>query len=310
MMQPIVSVVMITYGHEKFIEQAINGVLMQECDFEIELIISNDSSPDKTDSVIHNILLSHPQSNRIRYFKQEKNIGMMPNFVFALQQAQGKYIALCEGDDYWIDSKKLQKQVDFLEQNPDFSMCFHKAAILNQTNGPENSYFPEWENDKELSYLDFIYPNNTPTCSAVFSKKFIDPIPQFFIDSPYGDLVLYNTIMLRSRQKTYFFNEVMSVYRIHVNGIHSSLLNAINGRLKICLNDLKYLELLKKEFYPNEDKVVKTLLSVTRRYITLSIEQRNFSRFMDGNNKLLSLLKFHQSREYLMNFINFVFKRV
>ena len=105
-----VSVVMITYGHEKFIREAIEGVLMQECDFEVELILANDCSPDQTDSVIQDIIKNHPKGCWIKYIRQENNIGMMPNFIFALKQCKGKYIALCEGDDYWTDPLKLQKQ--------------------------------------------------------------------------------------------------------------------------------------------------------------------------------------------------------
>ena len=127
MQSPIVSVCMITYGHEKYIREAIEGVLIQECDFEIELILANDCSPDRTDEIIQDIIKNHPKGCWIKYFKHESNIGMMPNFIFAIKECEGKYIALCEGDDYWTDDYKLSKQVDFLEQNPEFSLYFHKS---------------------------------------------------------------------------------------------------------------------------------------------------------------------------------------
>ncbi|MET0945569.1 MAG: glycosyltransferase family 2 protein [Flavobacterium sp.] len=120
-----VSVIMITYGHEDFIEQAINGILMQECDFEVELIIANDCSPDKTDEVIRKIIKNHPKSSWIKYTNHQSNLGMIPNFIWAIQQARGNYIAICEGDDYWTDSLKLQKQVDFLEANEEYVICGH-----------------------------------------------------------------------------------------------------------------------------------------------------------------------------------------
>ncbi len=125
-----VSVCMITYGHEKFIEQAINGVLMQECDFEVELIIANDSSPDQTDAVIQSILDNHPRASWIKYTKHEKNLGMMPNFIFALKECVGEYIALCDGDDYWTDTLKLKKQVVFLDRNKDYVACFHNSEVI------------------------------------------------------------------------------------------------------------------------------------------------------------------------------------
>ena len=132
--QPKVSVCMITYGHEKFIEEAINGVLMQECDFVVELIIANDCSPDKTDAVIQNILCNHPRASWIKYIKHDKNLGMMPNFIFAMQECKGKYIALCEGDDYWTDPSKLQKQVDFLEANSDYVIHSGVAQLMKKKN--------------------------------------------------------------------------------------------------------------------------------------------------------------------------------
>ena len=100
---PKVSVCMITYGHEKFIEKAINGVLMQECNFEIELILANDCSPDSTNEKVKHCIDSHPRGHWIKNTMHPKNLGMMPNFIWALQECNGKYIALCEGDDYWTD---------------------------------------------------------------------------------------------------------------------------------------------------------------------------------------------------------------
>lgn len=128
---PLVSVVMITYAHENYIKQAIEGVLMQEYQGEIELIVSNDKSPDATDEVIKKIIAEHPNGNWIKYTNHTENLGMMPNFIWALQQAKGEYIAACEGDDYWIDTLKLQKQVDFLKNNADFIICGHWKVTVD-----------------------------------------------------------------------------------------------------------------------------------------------------------------------------------
>lgn len=125
MINATVSVVTITYGHEKYIADAIDGILRQECDFNFEIIIANDNSPDNTDEVIANYLAKKtiPNNISIKYTKHKQNKGMIPNFIWALEQANGKYIALCEGDDYWIDPLKLQKQVNFLETNESYSAC-------------------------------------------------------------------------------------------------------------------------------------------------------------------------------------------
>ena len=134
-LQPKVSVCMITYGHEKFIEQAIDGVLMQKGDFDIELIIANDCSPDNTDAVIRRILKNHPNASWINYFKHELNLGIMPNFYFALEQCNGDFIAVCEGDDYWIDEFKIQKQLEVFKKNNEINLVYTNVTFLMQNSG-------------------------------------------------------------------------------------------------------------------------------------------------------------------------------
>ena len=247
--KPRVSVVMITYGHENFIRQAIEGVLMQNCDFEVELIVANDCSPDNTDYIINDIIQNHPQGKWITYHKHPKNLGMMPNFIFALQQAQGEYIALCEGDDYWTDPFKLQKQVDFLEANPDYVLCFHKVKIL-KTNGelvddfitkvPEN-----YETQETLARLG----NYIHTPSVVY-RNIIGVLPYEMMISPIGDYFLY--LILAQHGKLKYFEEEMAVYRFGV-GIHST-----QGQIKMAKSNFKLFTLLLSYF--NDPKINKILL--------------------------------------------------
>lgn len=117
----LVSVFMITYNHENYIEHAIEGVLMQKTSFPIELIIGEDCSTDNTRKIVREYEGRYTEIIKAQY--PEKNRGMNNNFLTVLQSARGKYIALCEGDDYWTDPLKLQKQVDFLEANPEYSLC-------------------------------------------------------------------------------------------------------------------------------------------------------------------------------------------
>lgn len=214
----LVSVVMITYGHEKYIRQAIEGVLMQQGDFDLELVIANDCSPDNTDAVVQDVLSHHSNAHWIRYVRHEKNIGMMPNFIFALQQAKGKYVALCDGDDYWTDPHKLQKQVDFLEANPDYVLSFHKVKILKPsgelvddfiTKVPEN-----YETQETLARLG----NYIHTPSVVF-RNVLKELPKEFSLSPVGDYFLY--MILAEYGKLKYLEEEMAVYRFGV-GIHSA----------------------------------------------------------------------------------------
>lgn len=223
----LVSVVMITYGHEKFIEEAINGVLMQECSFGVELIIANDCSPDNTDEVVRNIIKYHRRGHWIKYICHEKNIGMMPNSMFVLNEAKSKYIALCEGDDYWTDPVKLQKQVDFLESNPSYVMACHsinelKNAVLHKA---------DWRCDKNKAKYkleDYLYELFFHTSSVVYRNV---TLPTYINSTKIlnGDYAVFSFILTKG--KLYYFNEVMSVYRKHDGGITKSDLHKKNHKV-------------------------------------------------------------------------------
>jgi glycosyltransferase involved in cell wall biosynthesis len=211
-----VSVCMITYGHENSIEEAINSVLMQECDFDIELIISNDSSPDATDKIIQNIILQHPKGYLIQYIKHEKNMGMMPNFISALQQCKGKYVAICEGDDYWIDRHKLQKQVSFLEINNDFVLTFHNAETHNNFTGTKYLFLKDYNVD-EFKVADIFEKWLIPTASMVYRNNFGNEFPDYFHEATHGDLALQ--LYLSKFGKFKGFKDVLSVYRINQSSV-------------------------------------------------------------------------------------------
>lgn len=218
MNSPLVSVIMITYGHELFIKEAIEGVLNQECDFTFELIITNDCSPDGTDNVIQKILTDHPKKNLIRYFNHSSNKGMMENFIWAVDQAKNsKYIALCEGDDYWTDQKKLQKQINFLNENLDYSLTFHNTLTL-RADGSTKKCNP-WTEGKTFEFKDFTSSNFANTASLVYRNN-ITPFPAWFYDLNAGDWAI---ILLNAEKgKIYYFPETMATYRHHSGGVWSS----------------------------------------------------------------------------------------
>jgi glycosyltransferase involved in cell wall biosynthesis len=209
---------MITYGHDQFISQAIEGVLMQKCDFDIELIIANDCSPDNTDLVVKKIIEEHPNRNWIKYVKHKTNLGMLPNFIWALEQTKGKYIALCEGDDYWTDPLKLQKQVDFLEVNPDFVMTTHRVDELK-----DNVILSaDWRwNLKKTNYIlqDYLYQLFFHTSSVVYRNM---QLPRYINNKEIlqGDIAVFSYILSFGRM--HYFEDIMSVYRKHIGGVSNS----------------------------------------------------------------------------------------
>jgi len=280
-----ISVCMITYGHEKYIREAIEGVLMQECDFEVELILSNDCSLDQTDKVIQDILSNHPKAAWIKYFKHEKNIGMMPNFIFAMQQCQGKYIALCEGDDYWISKDKLQKQLDFLEKNKDYVLCFHPVAILNLTGEIVDDFVtrvPEnYETIETLAQLG----NYIHTPSVIF-RNIISDFPFEFEQTPIGDYFLY--MMLAQYGKLKCIETKMAVYRYGV-GIFSgtSDINITKSNLKLFTCLLSYFK--KEEI----NKIILKRHLQTVLHLEKSVHKIYLNSFVSNHVvfKLLKLIK-------------------
>ena len=212
---PKISVVTITYGHENFIEQTLDGVFMQDYKGEIEFIISNDHSPDATDRVIKDYLAVKeiPINFTIKYTQHEVNKGMMPNFICALEQTSGKYIALCEGDDYWTDPLKLQKQVEFLETNQEYVLTFHPVNILNSDGSMVEDFITNIPVNYETQEMLARFGNYIHTPSVVF-RNIIKTFPPEFSLSPIGDYFLY--MILTNHGKIKMLEGTMAVYRYGV----------------------------------------------------------------------------------------------
>lgn len=211
-----VSVCMITYGHEKFIEQAINSVLMQKCDFEVELIIANDCSPDQTDEIIQNILAKHPRASWIKYIRQEQNLGMMPNFLFALNQCQGEFVAMCEGDDYWITKDKLQKQLAILESNKKIGLVYTGVTHFNNTTREFLEIEPRFVKNREEAIPSMLQSKYIEFATTVFRKTVLDKVIGIIKVELENAVIGDTRILLETayNSEIYYLNEVTTVYRI------------------------------------------------------------------------------------------------
>jgi len=243
MRQPLVSVCLITYNHEKFIAQAIESVLMQKVNFGWEFIIADDCSTDRTREIIKQYKAKHPF---IKLILQEKNVGPAQNFDDLIKSPTGKYIAYFEGDDYWTDSLKLQKQVDFLEANPDFAICFHKVGVKCEVDD-EKSYISN-QNQKEITtFEDLTVKNYIHSLSCVFRNNLFGDFPEWFKESPLGDYPLHLLNAMHGKIK--FFDDLMGVYRVHQGGIWS-----LQGREKGSLDFMKTIEFCKNHFAPRGEE--------------------------------------------------------
>lgn len=211
---PLLSVCIITYNHINYIRQAIDSVLMQKTNFLWNLIIADDCSTDGTRDVLIEYKQKYPEF--ITLILQGKNVGAARNWITLLSTPTSKYIAYFEGDDYWTNPLKLQKQVDFLEQNDSFSSCFHNTLVLKENN--ESTIYRNYERDHYTieDTLDNI--SLFHTSSFVFKRKFLE-FPSWITEVRSGDMVLF-TIIARYGDVKYL-PETMSVYRKHGSGISS-----------------------------------------------------------------------------------------
>ncbi|HNO49146.1 MAG TPA: glycosyltransferase [Chitinophagales bacterium] len=217
--QPLVSISCITYNHELFIRQCLDGFIVQECDFDFEILIHDDASTDGTQEIIKEYQEKYPDiikpifQTENQYSKGVR--GINPRFNYP--RAIGKYIALCEGDDYWTDPLKLQKQVDFLEANEEYIACFHKIRRIRDNKTID--YFPSFENDKVIYIDDLINNWCLSIATLMFRQKALD---NNFLKTGYhiGDKILgFN---LAKQGLLYYSNEVMTNYRFHDGGITSN----------------------------------------------------------------------------------------
>ena len=221
-MNPLVSVLVITYQHEHYIHQCLESVLSQKTDFDFEIVIGDDCSKDRTPEILHSYQARDP---RIRLVVQPTNTGGAKNFRDALEACRGEWIAWCEGDDYWIDDRKLQMQMDLIRKEPKAALSFARAKIWNQrTLAYETDTFPSRSLviPPRLERQDLLYGNIVPTCTAVFKKSAVWPLPDWYGQWPLGDWTLY-LWALRKGAYAVFLDEESSGYRTHPQGMWSSL---------------------------------------------------------------------------------------
>jgi glycosyltransferase involved in cell wall biosynthesis len=210
----MVSVAMVTFNHEEFIAQAIESALMQETVFDVEIVVGEDCSTDGTRAIVQGYGREYP--GRVRLVVSEENVGAQRNFARVLGTCRGKYVASLEGDDYWTDRHKLQKQVDFLEANPDFVMCCHDVEM--SFDGDVDRASPFKRDFPQISTFDDIWRKFfIPTPSLIFRNHAISELPDWLSEIRSGDMAL--ELLLAHHGKCYYMFEKMAMKRRHPGGI-------------------------------------------------------------------------------------------
>lgn len=218
---PLVSICCITYNHQSYLREAVDGFLMQETDFPFEIIIHDDASQDGTTDIVNTYAEHFPDIIKtiIQTENQYSKGGLInPRFVFP--KARGRYIALCEGDDYWTDKTKLQKQVDFLEKNPEYVITYTDCQPFDE-NGILNIDYKGAR--KDLESIDLKKATPIFTLTTCF-RNVISEIPQDLMSARYGDLVMWSLLGDYGKGK-YMADILPAAYRVHDAGVHSQKSN-------------------------------------------------------------------------------------
>lgn len=295
---PLVSVTCITYNHERFIREAIESFLMQETTFPFEIIIGEDCSTDGTRAIVEAYCRKYP--DYIRMVTAEHNVGARLNGIRTRQLARGKYIAMCEGDDYWTDPLKLQKQVDFLEGHPAYVMSFHDCCIVDENGQLLKTSKLERNRNRDLSEKEIIFGTLMPTNTVLFRNGIITLYPPEFLRVLNGDAFLF--AMLGEHGKAHYAADVKpAVYRVHNGGVWSTRLNAsrLSNRIYTYQQLLRVIDdqhkdvvkerlfLTKIQFCMLQEGLIPKIRQYLSAYRYFSLRPRTLRGFFSGNAYLL-----------------------
>ncbi len=216
---PKVSIVCSVYKHEAYLRECFDGFVMQKTSFPFEVLVNDDCSPDDSASIIHEYEEKyHGLFRCIFQSENQYSKGIKPWWEVLFPMAQGEYIAICEGDDYWIDPYKLQKQVDFMDNHPDFVACFHNARVLKNSG---------------ISLFNDLNESHYPSTEDIIKRHWFIATPTFFFrniltDYPEWRGIIVNEdflleLLLARKGRFYYMDDVMAVYRQDGMGMSANL---------------------------------------------------------------------------------------
>jgi glycosyltransferase involved in cell wall biosynthesis len=282
MNKPDVSIICLTYNHRPFIREAIDSFLSQVTSYTYEIIVCDDASPDKTGSYVSEI---YRDVKSVRLFSHESNLGVLRNLIFGFKKARGRYIMLCEGDDFWVSSKKIQTHLDFLEKNLEYFGAYSSALVIDESGNNIKKIPLERKSFRKIG--DFLRTSYTiPTCTVTFRNEFKGNIFRFrhlLKSTNYiVDYLIDSVICLHGEYK--FINHTLGCYRVTKNtdsfssqSIQDMEVEMIGTRKKLAdfLDNKFYLSLLVSEAFVYFSIIVKynkiSRISAIKRFLRLSM---------------------------------------
>lgn len=284
----LVSICCLSYNHKKFIKDALDSFLAQETNFKYEILINDDASTDGSIEILKEYESAYPDVIKVRYHTENQySKGITnPSGVFNFPRARGKYIALCECDDYFIDKNKLQKQFEYMEANPNCSLCFHSAKIQKMDSSLVDKLVRPYTRNTKIKSEDIIdKTKGYPTASLFFRAEFVKELPKFYFKCMIGDIPLQ--IILANYGYAYYIDEAMSVYRVGDSGSWSNMQKEGDYELK----QEKYFINMQNMYHSFDEfsnyKYSKSVESAIRRirFLTFVNTRKYYEIFASYNKK-------------------------
>lgn len=281
---PKVSIFCMVYNHEPFIRDCLEGFLMQKCNFDYEIVLGEDCSTDNSREIILEYAIKFP--GKFKLLLHDKNIGAAQNQKIVFENCNGKYIAMCEGDDYWTDSLKLQKQVGFLENNNEYNLVTSNALIHKRN---REKVYNDINADFSFNFKKQIKKNCCVTCSTMFRNNQFDGFEnEKFENQKIGDIIIW-ALLLRNNKKGYFINENLATYRIHSGGVYSQ-----NKTKENIINELNVYESFLVSNCFNKSELKSIQFNIQKIWFSLFCNSNWFSKEYSYNKifKYLNILNY------------------
>jgi glycosyltransferase involved in cell wall biosynthesis len=275
-----VSVILLTYNHERFLTQAIESVLAQRTRTPFELLISEDCSTDRSREIIDEFAARHP--DRIPVFLSEHNLKSNESTLRALRAARGRYLAFVDGDDYWTSNDKLQRQVDFLDMHGQCAMCFHNAIVVRDDGSTLKREVTATNLPTITELPNLLRGNYIAGCSAMIRRDVLQDIPAWYEHVNFGDWPLY--VFAAQRGSIGFLPEAMGAYRVHEGGAWS-----FATRDRQIQGLIQFYESISGHLGPSYRPQILPLLA--RHYFELGVLRKNEGRYAEAMEYLVTSVR-------------------
>ena len=277
-----VNTVIITYNQVNFIEKAIAGAIDQQLSHDHKILVHDDASTDGTAEICRRFKEKYP--DLIHLIVAPTNKGMAKSWEDVLSACDADYVAICEGDDYWCDTNKLQTQVDFLEANPDYAICCHRVYIKKDEQRPKfraDEFMPSTEAAYDIEMMAK-YGNLISTPSVVYRNKLFSSLPSWFSQSPIVDFVVHMVNAQYGNIK--YFPSPMSVYREHSGGVWGG-----QSLMKNAANMMKVIGfLLSEPFNETVKKGLQDQLRTNRAIYLKELMKVNWEQFCNEFDEMMT----------------------